>query len=240
MYKLLLMLTFVLALVEPESADADEVLARIDRNTVVTDAARDDGFSHGEQIWIDTSGIVRPSTHRVGTLQNARYGYKYGSDRSVFVDPDNSVESVFVNCRRDRISGRNLCFMNIGFSNLQILLAPNGRATAACVMRHDFPGRAAAVRVEGYQLIRTDETGCVGSNTAVRLLKQLSSGQTLHVQRVEWPYDVGKTTTMQINGKVSIALQIWKFTNGGRFSEKLFRADTSLTHRQDIVRRNGM
>jgi hypothetical protein len=221
MTKSLSLLSIVLLLAVTNAAKADKVLARIDRNTVVTDVSRDDGFSRGEQIWVDTSGLVRPAAHRVGVVQNARYGYKYGSDRSVFVDPDNVVESVFVTCQRERISGRNACFMNVGFSNLKIPLTPNGRAAAACVVGHDFPGRAAAIRVEGYQMIRTAENGCVGSNTAARLLKQLSSGHTLHVQRVEWPHDVGKTATMRINGKVSVAQKIWKFTNSSRFSGNL-------------------
>lgn len=222
------------------AAKADKVLTRIDRNTVVTDVSRDDGFRRGEQIWIDTSGRVRPSAHRVGVVPNARYGYKYGADRSVFVDPDNASESVFVACRREQISGRSSCFMNVGFSNLKIGISPNGRAASACVMGHDFPGRAAAIRVEGYAMIRTAESGCVGASSAATLLRQLSSARTLHIQRVEWPYDVGKTRTMHINGKVAAALNIWKFTHSGRFTGNLFRADTSPAHLQDIARRNGM
>jgi hypothetical protein len=240
MSKLLFSCIFALAMSLPPTAKADRVLARIDRNTVVTDASRDDGFSPGEQIWIDTSGLVRPAQHRVGMLPNKRYGYKFGADRSVFVDPDQAHESVFVACRRDRISGRSSCFMDVGFSNLKFIITAKGQATGACVMGHDFPGRAAAIRVEGHEMIRTAESGCVGGGTATTLLRQLSSARTLHVQGVEWPYDAGKTRTMQIDGKVSLALNIWKFTNGRHFSSELFKADSSQAHLQAMARRNGM
>ena len=71
------------------------------------------------------------------------------------------------------------------------------------------------------------------------LVGQLKMGNTLYVETVRWPYDSPEVQTTGISGTTALALRLWKFTNSASLSANLFQQDTSETHKQDVVRRNG-
>ena len=78
------------------------------------------------------------------------------------------------------------------------------RAVGVCAFQHDFPGRRAAIRIDGGTPIDIGTERCSGPSTAGRLAPK---GKTAIVRWYKWPNDVSQDADVSLAGlSAAIAL----------------------------------
>ena len=91
-------------------------------------------------------------------------------------------------CQANPMSDRLECAV-IYDSSVKLSGASLNQLTTLCLTEHDFPGRSAAIRIDGGKQIDLGEDGCASSQA---LVKKFLSANAVAISYVEWPYDSRK------------------------------------------------
>jgi hypothetical protein len=92
------------------------------------------------------------------------------------------------NCGTNPMSDRSECTVSYNDS-IRLYGASLDKLTTLCLSNHDFPGRRAAIRIDGGRQIDLGEDGCASSRS---LVKKLLNANAVAISYVEWPYDSRK------------------------------------------------
>ncbi len=185
------------------------------------------GFREGESLVVlrANSDAIPPTPARVGRDSNTNRAYRYfGNRHGGEIDTPTGQTAVsnpqyvgwIVGCHVDQMTDQKKCHINPR-SDLSGAIMINrvsaaGKTLLWCVIKHDFPGRSARVRVDSHTVITTDYEGCVSGGTARLLTNQIRQGSTLLLEYVEWPYDYGRQSEYKLGGTRILAEELFRFS----------------------------
>lgn len=130
----------------------------------------------------------KPTPYREGLTPKGNY-YRYFRDGSGHVSPSSTSsidEQWSVSCSQDAITDVKSCQITNFGTHIFISLTASLSISDICILNHDFPGRAGAIRVDSNRAFQTDTEGCLRSPA---LLAQLRSGSKVTTRRIQWPDD---------------------------------------------------
>ncbi len=162
-------------------------------------------FSKTEPVtggFTDNERVTKTGTFMGSTLDGAKYAY---TEREVSKgilgslvnvnDPEYgrySYNYLFgtwnADCKTNPMSDRLDCTVNYDHT-IRLSGASLNKLTTLCLIDHDFPGRSAAIRIDGGKQIDLGEDGCANSQA---LVKKLLNANSVAISYVEWPYDSRK------------------------------------------------
>lgn len=197
-----------------------------------------DGFRPGETLQVYEA---LDSRQRRGRLKETGDFYNYGpKPRQIEIVPPRETSVLRANvtlapkrvtitagCSKDKMTDRELCSMNLfpagadSDGGLYQTVDERGELLEACIMRHSFPGRHGMIRVDSNAPFKTDASGCVSGRKARDLEHQLARGHTLLTRRVKWPYDYPQEKLMLIQGSLSAAKELFRWTGDRNIQELL-------------------
>lgn len=187
------------------------------------------GFRPNETLKVYSSSN---SGQRSGVIDQTGDSYNYGpTARDIEIIPAKTSSSKDVNallapkrakvlagCNRDKVSDKIVCRMNVLPDSSDLngglyqIVSESGSLISSCVIGHNFPGKAASIRVDGNAAFVTNDRGCIVGDDASRLERQLRDGQKLLTRRVEWPYESPRDKEMIISGSFSAALELYRWS----------------------------
>jgi hypothetical protein len=107
-------------------------------------------------------------------------------------------------CEIDPITDAKECHLQRGATPLLLDMGSGTTVKTICIIRHNFPGRRGAIRVDSNPAVATNANGCVSSPA---LVKQLLNGQKVTVRWVNWPRDYSVDAISEI-GPLQEALDL--------------------------------
>jgi hypothetical protein len=158
------------------------------------------GYSPDEKEQVVSSGRYRSF---VGSLPNEfAYGWSVQPDglRSGYVTPQAEFKRgpVYRNwrftCVPDKMDGGHDCTIranevetySLPREALHLSSRNGGRPYEICVVGHDFPGRAARIKVGNSSPVNIGSDGCTSSQS---MISKVLSGSKVVLEGVSWPYD---------------------------------------------------
>lgn len=137
--------------------------------------------------------IGKTTVSRGGTTPSGST-YRFYSDGSGSLT--NGLSTWSFSCSTDKINDQKKCEISNSSVDLFINYGASSSPRWICSIRHDFPGRTGAIRVDSNKAMTTDTDGCIPGSR----ISQLLTGKSITVRSVEWPYDYHRDATGPITG----------------------------------------
>lgn len=153
----------------------------------------------------------KPIPYREGRTPKGNY-YRYFRDGSGHVAPSDTSsmdEQWSVSCSKDAITDVKSCEITNFGTHIFISLTASLSISDICILNHDFPGRAGAIRVDTNRAFQTDTDGCLRSPA---LLAQLRSGSKVTTRRIQWPDDYPRDASGNLSG-LDDAIALLRYVN---------------------------
>lgn len=154
---------------------------------------------------------------RSGITPNGNH-YRYVANGTGYVligDGGAGGKGWTMKCEIDAMTDATECSLTHGATPLFLYLGSGTTVRGICVMRHDYPARRAAIRVDSNTAVSTNTDGCINSPA---LLKQLMAGTKVAVRWVKWPYDYNEDAVSEIGPlKEALDLTLYIRRNMGKF-----------------------
>lgn len=181
------------------------------------------GFRSDEEIILTrTSGVTgKRLVARAGTIEEIGAKYRLYSDGSGRVHlGDGPVEGWSIGCETDKITDERRCSITSYDAGILVGYTGQGEPRFACVVKHDFPGRVGALRVDRNEPIITNREGCIAGGKLRRFLAQMRSGSSTVARSVQWPYDYNRDATADDTPLFRYAEELLRFgvRNAARLS----------------------
>jgi hypothetical protein len=87
-------------------------------------------------------------------------------------------------CKANPMSDRLECKVDYR-SNVRLTGSSLKRLSTLCLRDHDYPGRAASIRIDGGKPVGLGESGCANSRS---LVNKFLNAKTVSISYVKWPY----------------------------------------------------
>ncbi len=132
----------------------------------------------------------------------------YAAGADIYSDNDTTERLWSVGCKIDAMTDERTCSINRHpvepGDPFITFLDGRDRAGGVCVQQHNFPGRSAAIRIDGRPAIPAGTAGCVSLAVIAR---QLHDGKIWTSRRYTWPNDFPVDHKIDLKG-LSVALDI--------------------------------
>ena len=147
-----------------------------------------DGWTASEYIEIKNLGFGSTPTLRSRSgVTSSGHKYHYYSDGSGSVSKgsaDDALNEWSIDCVRDKMSDKREC--KVVGSQLAIIYGNGSTPQLVCALKHDFPGRTGAMRIDQSPPITTGRNGCI---PAAGVMSRLLKAQRVTVRVYHFPYD---------------------------------------------------
>jgi hypothetical protein len=172
--------------------------ASVSKDATITHPAAD-GWTPSEYVEIknlgfDSTPVLRS---RSGvTPSGNKYQYYADGSGSVFKGgASDALNEWSIDCTRDKMSDKRNC--RITGSQLFIAYGDSSAPQHVCALRHDFPGRTGAIRIDQIAPIATPRNGCI---PATGVFSRLLKGQRVTVRAYHFPYDYPADAEESLSG----------------------------------------
>lgn len=167
--------------------------------------------------WQTNEVLMRPAPGMSGAYTSG--GYREGvtpegHDYRYYEDLSGYVAGWAVRCEKDKMNDETNCFTTDPNKILMIYMR-RGQPSAACVLKHDFPGRDAMLRIGTKPPQSAGRKGCLDWSRASGVTK--ASDAT--VRYWQFPYDHPRDVQSSLEGVNSaLGLAGFLYKNRGRLS----------------------
>jgi hypothetical protein len=158
-----------------------------------------DGWTPSEYVEIKNLGFSStPILRSRSGVTPSGSKYRYYSDGSGSISKGSLSDALnewSIDCTRDKMSDNRNC--RIVGSQLFVFYGDNSTPQQVCALRHDFPGRTAAIRIDQSVPIATARNGCI---PAARVFSRLLNAQRVTVRAYHFPYDYPADAEESLSG----------------------------------------